>query len=298
MSQAAPAAERAIRVISFLAAHPGESFSLSELSQRLDINRASALRVLRSLTAAGFLDRHPRHLTYSLGVTLVAVGQAAAVRHPAVPVAQREMEAFADEFGVQCNAVVVDHDGTLVVAEAGHGALTVGTRLPRLPAIGLVHWAFADAARRREFVVSTCPSPAGVRFMQRALEAIRARGFAVALRGPVRERMSELLAGLVERPHDPAARGAMQALWEKAAEPELQLLELDRQRSYRVSHIAAPVFGPDGEVILEIVARRLPERLTGRRIEALAERLRGACAVATRQVRGRVPEAAAGRIRD
>jgi DNA-binding IclR family transcriptional regulator len=295
MDPSAPAALRAIRVINLLAAHPARSFTLSELAQRLDINRASALRVLRELTSAGFLERHPRHLTYSLGMTLVAIGQAAAVRHPAVRAAQREMEAFADEFGVQCNAVAVDEAGTLVVAEAGHGALTVGMRLPRMPAIGLVHWAHADSARRSEFVDSAPLGPRRARFLHRALDAVRSRGFAVALRGPARERMSELLAQLVERPDDPTALGAMRALWKAAEEDELQLIVIEAKRSYRVAHIAAPVFGPDGEVLLEVVARRLPESLSGRRIAELAERLRGACGVATRAVRGRVPERGAAR---
>ena len=88
MTQLAPAVVRAIRLVNFLVAHPAEVFTLSELCQRLDINRASALRVLGALVAAGYIERHPRHLTYTLGVTLVAVGQAAAVRHPAVRVAQ------------------------------------------------------------------------------------------------------------------------------------------------------------------------------------------------------------------
>ncbi len=290
MSQSAPASERAIRIIGFLAAHAGESFTLSELSQRLDINRASALRVLRSLTSAGFLERHPRHLTYSLGMTLVAIGQAAAVRHPAVPAAQRAMEAFADELGVQCNAVAVDEAGTLVVGEAGHGALTVGMRLPRVLGIGLAHWAFTDATRRREFIESTAASARSARFLGRALDVIRERGFAVALRGETRERMSALLAQLVERPEDPATLAALQTIWEQASEPEVQLIDLDRRRSYAPAHIAAPVFGADGGVILEIVARRLPDRVTGRRIWEVAERLQAACAVATRRVRGRMPE--------
>ena len=63
MTERAPAVVRAVRLINFLVAHPAEAFTLSELCQRLDINRASALRVLAASTAAGYLDRAPRHLT-------------------------------------------------------------------------------------------------------------------------------------------------------------------------------------------------------------------------------------------
>ena len=42
--------------LDFLAAHPTESFTLSELSRRLGINGASAHAVLTELTEAGYLE--------------------------------------------------------------------------------------------------------------------------------------------------------------------------------------------------------------------------------------------------
>src|SRR3546814_4826507 len=71
---------RIVRLINFFAAHPTESFTLSEVVDQLSISLGSAHRALRSLADARYLVRHPAHKTYSLGLALVAVGQAALER--------------------------------------------------------------------------------------------------------------------------------------------------------------------------------------------------------------------------
>src|SRR3546814_11594689 len=73
---------RIVRLINFFAAHPTESFTLSEVVDQLSISLGSAHRALRSLADARYLVRHPAHTTYSLALALVAVGQAALARHP------------------------------------------------------------------------------------------------------------------------------------------------------------------------------------------------------------------------
>src|ERR1039458_5209422 len=72
MTRPALAAARAVEVLNFLASHPGESFTLSELSRHLNLNMASGLSVLKALTDAGYVHRHDSHKTYSLGPALVA----------------------------------------------------------------------------------------------------------------------------------------------------------------------------------------------------------------------------------
>lgn len=292
MTQHAPAAVRAVRLINFLVAHPAEAFTLSELCQRLDINRASALRVLGALTAAGYLERHPRHLTYSLGITLVAIGQAATVRHASVRAAQTEMEALADELGVQCEAVTVDDSGTLVVGEAGRGNSLIGTRLPRLPTTGLAHWAFATDERREEWLASVPFSPSQAAILRDALETIRIRGFAMALEGTARQGVRRELERLADVPNDPEALERLRKLWNMATPGEIQQIEIEPSRDYCVAHLASPVFGPEGQVCLEIVIRNLPEHLSGQQVLDLADRLRTACGSATRRTHGRAPETA------
>jgi DNA-binding IclR family transcriptional regulator len=252
--------------------------------------QASALRVLSALTGTGYLERHPRHLTYALGVTLVAAGQAATLRHPAVRAAQAEMEALVDALGVQCEAVTVDDSGTLVIGEAGQGTLSIGTRLPRLPTVGLAHWAFATEEQREAWLDSTPFDPSQADILRSAFEAIRSRGFAMALDGPVRAAMRQELEHRADRASDREIVERFRELWKAASPGEIQQIEIDRDTEYAVAHLAAPVFGPTGEVCLEIVLRRLPDRLRGHRVLELADRLRTACGAITRRTHGRAPE--------
>src|SRR5205807_5671765 len=53
----APGAERVVAVLNFLTAHPDESFTLSELARRLDLNKATCHALLMTLTDAGYLLR-------------------------------------------------------------------------------------------------------------------------------------------------------------------------------------------------------------------------------------------------
>jgi DNA-binding IclR family transcriptional regulator len=297
MTIISPAAVRAVQIVGFLSAHPTEAFTLSDLCRRLDLNRASADRVVRALTSAGFLERHPRHLTYSLGISLVAIGHAAAVRHPVVEAVRREMQILSNDLGLQCNAMSVDDTGSLVVAETGHGLLAVGTRFPPLPMMGLVHRAFMPDERRRAWLESMPFDRQQIEFLDKALTTIAERGFATALRGPVRERIRGQLTRLIEAPRDEAALETLDGLWRRASEGELQLLDIEEGTEYDVAYVSAPVFGPNGGVALEMVIRNPPSRISGRDLDRLAERLREACATVTRQIHGRapVPESAASR---
>ena len=69
----APGVERVVAVLNFLAAHPDESFTLSELARRLDLNKATCHALLMPLTQAGYLLRHPTRMNYTLGPALDGV---------------------------------------------------------------------------------------------------------------------------------------------------------------------------------------------------------------------------------
>ena len=65
MARRALSATRTADLLNFLAAHPEESLSYSELSRRLQVNLASTHSLLMALTECGYLTRDPRD-RYSL----------------------------------------------------------------------------------------------------------------------------------------------------------------------------------------------------------------------------------------
>jgi DNA-binding IclR family transcriptional regulator len=294
MEQLAPAALRAVQTLDFLAAHPSEVFTLSELAQRLDINASSLLRVLRALVHGGYVERHPRHSTYALGLGLVASGQSAIQRHPVVGQARRASDVLAEELGVQCSAVAISEEGILVIAASGsltsgHPPSRVGIRSPHLPCFAPTHWAFAPAERREPWLASLELGTRKLAFLRRAFEAIRLRGYSVSLKGRGFELLGEPIRRLQENPRDRDAFAEAARVTRSLSEDELQLVSLQRKRSYEVQHIAAPIFDARGGVVLELTLTDLPHRMSASCIEAMARRLCGACGDVARAVGGHPP---------
>jgi DNA-binding IclR family transcriptional regulator len=148
MVRPALAATRAIDILNFFAAHPGGTFTLSELSASLDINLASALSVLQSLEDAGYLVRHPRRKTYELGPSLVALGDAALRSNRAVDLARVEMRTLAEEFNTEAIISVAVGDDLVILAVEGRPQLSsadvrVGQRMPLVPPLGQVFFAWS-----------------------------------------------------------------------------------------------------------------------------------------------------------
>src|SRR6478735_12221347 len=111
MSRPALAATRSAAILNFLAANPSEGFTLSEMAERLGINVASMHALLGALTDAGYLARHPRLRTYTLGPSVVALGTAALETNPAIDLARDAARDLARETG---------HEVAVTAVAGGH----------------------------------------------------------------------------------------------------------------------------------------------------------------------------------
>lgn len=287
MARRSPAVERIVAIIEFLAARPDRVFSLSELARRLELNKATAHAVLNSLVEAGWLLRQPRDKTYALGPALVTIGTAAAARQrELVGFAEPEMHALADELGLQCIASAVIGDEMVILARAGRSgplevSVPLGQRLPLVPPLGTVFMAWA-APEDIEQWLHRMGASASERQLERyrsALAAVRARGYSIALEARTRARLAAALGD----------RREVEALIEKLGHEEYALGELDSSASYEVSLIAAPVFGPDGRVVLALTLFGFSGQLQAGQIPVLGERLRSAAGAVTRAIHGRPP---------
>ena len=77
-----------------------DEFTLSDLADRVDINLASCHALLAVLTDVGYVSRNPRLKTYSLGSVLVALGNAAVRRHPAIEHAHGQARQLSEDLGL------------------------------------------------------------------------------------------------------------------------------------------------------------------------------------------------------
>lgn len=188
MTRPAPAAARALAILDFLAAHPTEAFTLSELSRKLGLNLASTHAVLGAMTEAGYVVRHPSHKTYRLGPSTMAVGHAALVSHPVIGVAREEMQRIADDTELECLAAAPFEMELVAVARVGPSnqqppLIRVGERLPLVPPLGIMYVAWSGQARIDEWLSRAAPTESreSIRGYRRALESARALGFSVGL---------------------------------------------------------------------------------------------------------------------
>src|SRR5205823_488061 len=150
----APGAERVVAVLNFLAAHPDESFTLSELARRLDLNKATCHALLMSLTEAGYVLRHPTRMTYMLGPALVAVGSAAQGQFQAVDFAREEMRALAEETSLECIASTVVGDEIVILSRSG-APLPFGTTV----ALGREDYFLIEVEPEAPYKVNTMGAP-------------------------------------------------------------------------------------------------------------------------------------------
>ena len=119
MARPAPAIDRTIAVLNFLAAHPDEAFTLSELARRLDINKATAHAMLAALTDAGYLLRDPRRRRHARARARRARERGGGRQFEVVDYARDEMRRLSDDLGVECVASAAIGDEIVILARSG-----------------------------------------------------------------------------------------------------------------------------------------------------------------------------------
>jgi DNA-binding IclR family transcriptional regulator len=287
---------RVLDILNFLAAHPTERFTLAEIARHLGLSNGSAHRVLTAMTAAQYLSRHETHRTYSLGVALVAIGQAAVEKHRGIEVARREIARLSVELNVQCSANVVADDDLLVVIKEGmaqshQGFTRVGERRPFIPPLGQCHVAWAGETAIQSYIakVSGHLSAAMQAHLLAAMPLIRSRGYAIAANGPNTHKTRQAAVLPIGQSRDAAYWESVLGLAGQMTARELQLLDISEAGPEGISYLSAPVFAPDGSASLQLVISGMPNALSTKKIERYAERLCAAAALITSETHGQPP---------
>jgi DNA-binding IclR family transcriptional regulator len=292
VARRAPAVERSVAVLNFLAAHAGERFTLSDLARDLRINKATLHALLSAMTEAGYLVRDDSRKTYGLGPAVIAVGNAAVGAYPAVDLAMPEMLAMREELGLDSVASAAIHDEIVILARAGTPApfdinIQPGHRLPLAPPLGTVFIAWSGQEKIDRWLGKVGPSASqeNLKRYRHAVETVRARGYSVGLEGDEQQRLVEAL-GHAAHEAGPSVEESVRGLTTQ----EYALIELDRAAAYRLNHIGAPVFGSDGEVTIGLFLIGFQDQIPAERVPRYAERLLTAAERVTKAIHGREPE--------
>lgn len=287
---------RVVEVMNFLASRPTEAFTLSELAANLGFSIGSAHRLLTTLTDAGYVSRHPRRKTYSIGMALVALGQAALTQHRGIDVARREISRLAQGLGVHCHVCTVINGELLFLAAEGNSenpgpAIRAGDRRPHIPPLGIVYAAWASPEVQQDYI-SRAPAALSARVrdhLTRSLAIVRRRGYALAGSGPAFRALRQFTS-------QPIGQQTTEAYWEglhqlvgDLSEHEVQLLSFEEADGEGISAITAPVFSSTGHVSLELSLTGLPAGLTRFDFNRHVEELLAAAAIVTEETDGRAP---------
>ena len=189
MPRPAPAARRAVQILELLTTHAVDALSLSEIARRLSLNVASTHTVLAVLEEAGYVVRHPTRRTYGLGPALVAAGDAALRRYPAIDAARDEIRRLSAELDVELLITAIAGTRIVALARAGRRhplGLEVGGSVPYAPPLGSVFAAWQPAEEITAWLARAEPgADAGDRDRYQASAGrVRRRGYFVAVDQP------------------------------------------------------------------------------------------------------------------
>lgn len=273
MQRAALAANRALDVLSFLAANPSQGHTLTELARGLGVNPSSMHGILAVMMDSGFLVRHPSHKTYRLGPMAAAVGQASYEQNPSIDLARQELVRLSDEFELQAAVVASIEDAMIVVGR--HGPPTgefltfVGQRVPHAPPFGSIFAAWASEARASQWLEAAEPGldDAQAEAYRQALAQVRNDGRAILV---------------VQNRHFRFAAAA------KVVDSSGLLVPLESGGSYRLFYVGVPIFNSEGEVSLGLFIDGPPSKLGADQIEEIADRLEAAARAVSTRTGGRV----------
>ena len=125
--------ERGLRVLALFGADGQHEFTMTEVAERLEITRASALRLLGTLETLGFV--HSSDRAYHLGVRVLSLGYAYLSSLGFATVARPIVEDLMRETGETCSIGVLDGDDVVYVVRVEvrrivRMDLAVGARLP------------------------------------------------------------------------------------------------------------------------------------------------------------------------
>jgi len=258
-----PPIVRAMAVLNFLAGHPEQAFTLTEIAKSLKISSATCHNLLSALTEGGYLYRTAGK-TYVLGPALSRVAHASQAPATVMQVVRPEMRQLADEFDLVCS-VFYFQEGECVIRERAaslshvnwHAPYLLTTPADSLMARFLMTW--DDAVFDRWSSEDPRPSKEHVERARAALDFLRDKGFTFGVRRvPL------------------ATPETARALQNQSKMTDSELPGLDRNEIYQLAYIVAPVFGRGGEFAFGLSLAGFTRAVKGDLVEKIGVQLREA----------------------
>jgi DNA-binding IclR family transcriptional regulator len=267
MKKVSPGVGRVAAILNFLADHPRQRFTLTDIVRALKISRATCHVLLSSLVEGGFLYR-TMDKTYVLGRALARIGQIAANNPSELQVAGPEMRVLADRFDVICAAVyregyqAVVKERAISMSHIGWPMPIPESKIALAPPVGSIFFAWeSDDITQKWFQSATHPlSKRQENELKRRMAISRERGYVFGIRKV--KKLTENIA---------------KSLQLRAEQSDYLVGELDIKREYNLAMIGAPVLNSRGKIVFLLTLLGFTHAISGNRIAEAGVALRAAC---------------------
>jgi len=274
---------RALAILDLLMANPHQAFGLTEMTRRLNLNKATCHAILTTMANYGFLVQHPKTKAYRLGPSIIAAGNAAFAQFPVLEYARPELEALQSDLDIGFAVTGRSKLHQVLLALYGHAtplieSFQLGLRLPNTAPVAACFTAFSDAKYLEAWLTRAHDSRGGFdekldKKLRVSLIAIRARGYEVSLK----TRAETMLRDELGRIHNSWSLADLEEAANKyqhnLCDEHYHLDRVDPKARYEISTITVPVFLPRKIPIMCFVAGSFDKPLSGAQVEEIATRM-------------------------
>ncbi len=265
-------------------ANPHQAFGLTEMTRRLNLNKATCHAILTTMANYGFLVQHPKTKAYRLGPSIIAAGNAAFAQFPVLEYARPELEGLQNDLAVGFAVTARSKLHQVLLALYGRAtplidSFQLGLRLPNTAPIAACFTAFSPAKQLEAWLTRAHESRGGYneRLDQKlrvSVIAIRARGYEVTLKTRAEEKLTAELSRIHQSWSLTELEDATNAYQHDICDEHFHLDRIDPKARYSVSTISVPVFVYRDVPVMCFVAGSMDKPITGAQIEHIAARMK------------------------
>jgi DNA-binding IclR family transcriptional regulator len=287
---------RALAILDLLMANPHQAFGLTEMTRRLNLNKATCHAILTTMANYGFLVQHPKTKAYRLGPSIIAAGNAAFAQFPVLEYARPELEGLQNELGIGFAVTGRSKLHMVLLALYGHAtplidSFQLGLRLPNTAPVAACFTAFSPASPLEDWLTRAHTSRGEYhekldQKLRVSLISIRARGYEVTLKTNAEEELTKQLARINNSWSLTELEEITNKYQHDLCDESYHLDRIDPKARYNVSTISLPVFAYKDVPVLCFVAGSFDKPVRGSQIEEIAARMQQSADRVTALARG------------
>lgn len=275
---------RALAILDLLMANPTQAFGLTEMTRRLNLNKATCHAILTTMANYGFLVQHPKTKAYRLGPSIIAAGNAAFAQFPVLEYARPELEKLTHELGIGFGVTGRSKQHMVLLALYGSASplidsFQLGLRLPNTAPLAACFTAFSPAKHLEAWLTRAHESRGEYnekldQKLRVSLISIRARGYEVTLKTKAEGELTRELGRIHNSWSLTELEDAANKYQHDLCDEYFHLDRIDPKARYEVAHIAVPVFVDNKLPVMCFVAGSFNKPISGAEIENIASRIK------------------------